>query len=200
MSQRRDAIDNILSLRGACPEGVVWARRHRTFEEVWEALESPAWALWALQTFGYQGERKLRLFAATCAQRSLALWDDPQHARALELAVKVATGAAGDDELRAGHLATKKAAASIAGRPDYSEAMAAAASAAIGALRPRAMDAAMEAARESSRAVAWDPDGPHTWAQEAAWQMGELRRIVGGDVHPLIAEVRRTHRGALHVL
>jgi hypothetical protein len=200
MSQRRDAIDNILSLHRACPEAVTWSRQHRTLEDAWEALESPAWGLWALRTFKYGDERKLRLFAVACARRSLALWDDPQHARALDLATKLATGTAAEADRSAAYLATKKAAASIVDRPDYSEAMAAAATAAVAVLRARASDAAMEAARESSRAVAWDPDNPATWEEEGTWQMAELRRIVGADIPPLAADVRRANRGALHVL
>jgi hypothetical protein len=200
MSERKDVIDNLLSLHRACPEAIAWSRRYQTLEEAWEALESPSWGLWALQTFGYQGERKLRLFAASCARRSLSLWDDPQHGRALELATKAAAGTASDEALAAGYLATKRAAASIVDRPDYSEAMAAAATAAAATLRGRAMDAAMEAAREAGRAVAWDPDDPSTWEEEGRWQMSELRRIVGADVHALIAQVRKSSRGALHVL
>ena len=62
------------------------------------------------------------------------------------------------------------------------------------------MDAAREAAREAGRAIAWDPDNPSTWEEEGRWQMSELRRVVGADVHSLIAEVRKSSRGTLHVL
>lgn len=200
MSQRKDAIENLLSLHRACPEAVVWARRYATLEEVWEALTAPDWALWALETFGYRGDRQLRLFAAACARRCSALWSDPQCVRAVELAAKAAVDAAGAADLAAGYLATRKAAGSIVDRPDYSEAMAAAAAAAAGALRASAVDAAKEASRESARAVAWDPDSAASWDEEGAWQCDELRRIVGDDIHAVIAEARRSTRGALHVL
>ena len=200
MSERRDAIDNMLSLRRACPEAVVWSRRFRTLEEAWEGLDSPAWALWALEKFGYRDERKLRRFAVACAERCKPLWDDPQRARAIEVASRAAAGAASRDDLLAAYVATRRAAEAIVDRPDYSEAMAAAAAAAIGAVRDLPYEAARDAARESSRAVAWDVGNAGSHPEEGAWQCDELRRIVGADIHATIAEARRSTRGQLHVL
>ena len=116
MSERRDAIDNLLSLRRACPEAVVWSRRFRTLEEAWEGLDSPAWALWALEKFGYRDERKLRQFAVACAERCKALWDDPQRARAIEVASRAATGAASRDDLLAAYVATRRCSVRAASR------------------------------------------------------------------------------------
>lgn len=200
MSERRDPIDNILALHRACPEAVVWSRRHRTLEEAWDALEAPDWALWALDRFGYRGERELRLFAAACARRSQPLWDDPACARAIDVATRAASGQVDASALRAAYLATRDAASAIVDRPDYTEAMAAAACAASAALRDRAIDAANDASRESARAITWSSDDPRTWRDEAVWQCAELRRLVGPDAHALAAEVRRGARGALHVL
>lgn len=200
MTQQRDALERILSLHKACPEAVVWSRSHATLEDAWAALETSEWMLWGLEAFGFTGDRKLRLFAASCALRSRALWDDPQHDAALEAATRAATGASTKDELAAAYLATKKAAAKIVDRSDYTEGMAAAAAAAVSALRLPAMEAAKDASRESARAIAWDAKNGRPAAEELAWQAGELRRIVGADIHPLIADVRRRTRGALHVL
>lgn len=200
MTQRRDAVENILSLHRACPEAVDWAKGYATLEEVWQALTAPDWALWGLSTFGYRDRHKLRLFAAICAERSAALWDDPACRQAIDLARKAASGKADGEALSAGYLATWKAAEKITARPDWSEAMAAAASAAIGALLPEAIDAALQASRESSRAMAWDPDYAGSWAEEGAFQSDELRRIVGDDVGAVIAEARRRSKGVLHVV
>lgn len=200
MSERRDAIENTLSLHRACHEGVVWARKYATFEDAWAAIEAPDWMLWACETFGYRGERKLRLFAAACAARCQALWDDPQAARAVALAAKAGAGPVTADELRAELSATRRAAAAIVDRPDYSEAMAAAAAAITGALHDRAIEAAKAASRESARAIAWDPNQPSSWSEEAAWQSAELRALIGGESHDTIADIRKKNRGTLHVL
>lgn len=200
MTQQRDAVERILSLHKACPEAIVWSRRHATLDDAWKALESSEWMLWALETFGFSGDRKLRLFAASCALRSRALWDDPQHAAAIEAATAAATGAASKDDLAAAYLATKKAAAKIVDRSDYTEGMAAAAAAAVSALRQPAMEAAKAASRESARAIAWDARNGRPVEEELTWQATELRRIIGPDIQPLIADVRARSRGALHVL
>lgn len=200
MTQQRDAVERILSLHKACPEAIVWSRQHATLDDAWRALDNAEWMLWALSAFGFQGDRKLRLFAASCALRSRALWDDPQHAAAIESATAAATGAATKDDLAAAYLATKKAAAKIVDRSDYTEGMAAAASAAVSALRQPAMEAAKEASRESVRAIAWDAKSGRPPEEELAWQAVELRRIIGPDIQPLIADVRARTRGSLHVL
>lgn len=200
MSQQRDAIDNMLSLRRACPEAVAWSRKFRTLEELWEALDAPDWALWGLEKFGYRGDRELRQFAVVCAERCKGLWTDPNGARAIEVASRVARGAASRDDLLAAHLAAKRAAEALPDRPDYTEAMAAAAAAAIGAARDLPYDAARDASRESARAIAWDVTRPGSYPEEGAWQCAELRRIIGGAIHPVIADARRSTRGVLHVL
>jgi hypothetical protein len=200
MTLHRDAVERILTLHKACPEALVWSRDHATLEAAWEALDNAEWMLWALHTFGYQGERKLRLFAASCALRSRAFWPDPQCDAAIQAATNATPGPAGKDALAAAYLATKAAAAKIVDRSDYSLSMAHAAGAAQSALRLDAMQAAKDASCESARAIASDPKAPRPPAEELAWQATELRRIVGPDITPLIAAVRKSTRGALHVL
>ncbi|MEZ4300827.1 MAG: hypothetical protein R3B70_38190 [Polyangiaceae bacterium] len=200
MTQRRDAVDNILSLHKACPEAVVWSRTQPNLEAAWQSLTYPDWALWALDTFGYRDARKLRQFAAVCAARSKALWDDPACAQAIAVAERAAAGTVSPEELLAAYLATRKAAQAIIDRPDYSEAMVGAAAAAVGCLHEHPMEAAMQASRESARAIAWDPGTDSSWDEEGSFQCEELRRIIGPDVDPLIAEVRKSNRGMLRVL
>lgn len=199
MSQRRDDIEGILRRQRACPQAIPWATRHATLEELWQACEAPDWMLWALDAFGFRGDRKLRLFAASCALRAQRLWSDPQSTRAIDVATSAAAGKAGPAELSAAREATEKAREAIVTRADYSEAMAAAASAAAACVRDLAMDAAMDASRESARAAWWDVDAAGSWPEEALWQANELRRIVGADIDPLIAEIRKRARGVLTV-
>ncbi|MBK8256696.1 MAG: hypothetical protein IPK82_29000 [Polyangiaceae bacterium] len=200
MTQRKDPIEKILTRRKACPEAVVWARQFDTLEEVWQSLAAPDWALWALSAFGYQSDRKLRQFAVLCAQRCKALWPDPACDKALSIAEKAAAGLVADAELTAAYRDAHAAANTVAERTDFSESLAAASAAVVAALRTHAMDAAMGASRESSRAIAWDPSSDNSWDEEGVWQSNELRRIVGGDVHTLIADVRRTTRNVLPIV
>jgi hypothetical protein len=197
MSQRKDPIEKILVRYRACPEAIPWASGFATLEEAWQACEAPDWLLWALDAFGYHGERKLRLFAASCALRVQRLWDDPQGTRAIAMATSVASGNAASADLPAAYHATLKASGAIVDRPDYSEAMAAAAAAAVATLRDLGIDAAMDASRESARAVWWDVESPGSWPEEGVWQSNELRRIIGGDVHALFAEVLKKERAVL---
>lgn len=199
MNERRDAIENTLSLHRACPEGIVWARKFATWDDAYRALEASDWLLWACVTFGYANEHKLRAFAATCAARSQSLWPDPQAARAIATARKASQGAATADDLAAELVATKRAAAKIVSHPDYSESMAAAACAVIGALHERAQDAATTAARESARAIAWDPSQPASWKEESAFQVTELRALIGDEAPAYIERIRASNRGALRV-
>lgn len=196
----KDPMEALLTRHQACPEAVELARGMDTWEQLWEALEAPHWMLWGLATFGYRGERRLRLFAASCALRALRRWNDPAGARAVELATAHATGAASREELLAGYAAAQKAAAGIVDRADYSEAMAHAAAAALATLREDAHDAARAASSESASAIAWDPEDASTLEDEAVWQASELRRIVGGDVHGVIAEIRKAERRSLTIL
>lgn len=195
-----DPLVTMLERRRACPEGVDLARNFDTLESLWEGLTDPDWMLWGLEAFGYAGDRKLRVFAASCAMRAQRRWSDPAALRAVELATTFATGAATLDELRAGQAAARKAAATIVDRSDFSEAMAAAASACISALRERPYDAARSTAAESARAVAWDPDADEGATEEIAWQVSELRRIVAADIPGLIAEIRKAERRTLNIL
>ncbi|MFO0587859.1 MAG: hypothetical protein U0441_09985 [Polyangiaceae bacterium] len=199
MTERRDAIENTLSLHRACPEGVVWARQFATWDDAYRALPASDWLLWACATFGYANEHKLRAFAATCAARSQSSWPDAQAARAIAVARKVSQGAATSDDLAAELVATKRAAAKIVTHADYSESMAAAACAVIGALHERAMDAAMTAARESARAIAWDPSQPASWKEESSFQVAELRALIGDEASAYIDQIRTNNRRALRV-
>ncbi len=200
MTARPDEITKLLARHNACPEGIPWASRFATWEELWQGCEAPDWMLWGLDAFGYKNSRRLRLFAAACALRVKPLWDDPEATNAIDVATNVATGGLAAADLPAAYAKTMKAQAATLGRADWSEAMAAAASACVATLRDVAMDAAMDASRESARAVYWDVTVAGSWREEGVWQAGELRRIVGGDIHGLIAEVRKKASGVLSVV
>ena len=195
-----DDIQKTLLRNDACRQAIPWASGFATWEELWQACDAPDWMLWGLDKFGYKNDRRLRLFAASCALRVQRLWDDPQAARAIETATDAATGKATAAELAAAHRATLAARDRLPERADFSESMAAAATAAASALRDVAMDAAMDASRESARAIWWDPDSPGSWREEGTWQANELRRIIGPDIDPLITEIRKRSRGVLEVV
>lgn len=200
MAPRKDDIRDLLIRHDACRASIPWTAKFDTLEDMWRACEAPEWMLWAMDTFGFRGERKLRLFAASCALRAERLWNDPQATRAIETATRAASGNAGPADLAAAFEATWAARDKITQRADYSEAMAAAASAALACVRDLAMDAAMDASRESARAAWWDVASPGSWPEEAVWQANELRRIVGADIDPFIADLRKRSRGVLAVV
>jgi hypothetical protein len=200
MSAPRDDIDSLLRRHKACPEALPWANGFATWEELWFACEAPDWLLWGLDALGFQGETKLRLFAAACAERARPLWDTPEGAQAIGVARRFAEGKASRGELVAAREAATSARAALPERADTTEATLAAASAAIACLRDVAMDAAMDASRESARVAYWDPDIKGSWPEEGQWQANELRRIVGRDIDGFIDEVRKRERGRLRVL
>lgn len=200
MSAPRDDIDSLLRRHKACPEALPWASGFATWEELWHACEAPDWLLWGLDALGFQGETKLRLFAAACAERARPLWDTPEGAEAVAVARRFAEGKASRSELVAARDAATAARAALPERTDTTEARLAAASAAIACLRDLAMDAAMDASRESARVAYWEPDIPGSWPEEGKWQANELRRILGRDIDAFIEDVRRRERGRLRVL
>lgn len=194
MALQKDDIEGLLRRHHACPEALPWATGCRTLEELWESCEAPDWMLWALWTFEYNDGRRLRRFAAVCAERVHRLWDHPKARHAIDLAKYAAIGIVHPDTLETVRAIVTEAANEVTQRLDYSEAMAAAAAAAIVCLRDRPMDAAMDASRESARAVRWDGTVAGSWPEEGIFQAAELRAIVGDSIHPLIAGIRRRVR------
>src|SRR5580698_8875626 len=113
MTQRSEGarIAELLMRHEACPQGVLWARRFSTLEELWQACPEIEWMLWALERFGYRGHRRLRLFAVACARRHAELLMDPRSREAVAVAERYAAGEADKDSLLAALEAGRTAAA-----------------------------------------------------------------------------------------
>lgn len=79
--------------RVECPERLDrFARRFRTFEEVWDQCPRADWMFWMMEKFQRGSRRGLRLFICQCARRWWAFMPDARSQRAVEVAERYARG------------------------------------------------------------------------------------------------------------
>lgn len=184
---------DILIKYGACPEARHWALAYSTPEQLWEACHEPEWMLWALDKLGFEWREELRRFAIGCARRVVPAVDD---AGELAGAGAVASGVRARrtlGELRQGWRDRMDRHESSQPREDLTVATVAARSCLWSVLRDRPLDAAVDTSRQALRVKAWgDPalSVALSVSAEARAQTDDLRRILGGEVVPLLAAVR----------
>lgn len=156
-------------------------------------LDSPGgldWALWAMRCAEpvTDRDRIARLFAADCAERVVALADDPRATEAITVARRYATGGATGGELAVAGAAAWDASRVAAWNISWiARAAASAASAAAGA---DVWDAAHGASWAAARAAAGNPDdGEAARDTEVAWQTDRLRLYLTGAELPPVEPV-----------
>jgi hypothetical protein len=176
--------------RGACPEGVLWARRFLTLEDLWQHCPQIEWMLWGLSQLDYRRDRRLRLFAVACARRHWDLLLDARSREVIAVAERYAHGEADEDDLVAAREAGRAATRDVVRVAGWTAAAAAARAAALETARDAAMDAARGAALHGLRTAAWEVHRDVTRESEEAWQTAELRRVVGDDLKLLLMPLR----------
>jgi hypothetical protein len=167
-AKKESRLVRLLKAKGACADGIEWAKQHRTASAAWEACDKPDWMLWAIDATGLADskamQKKLRLFACWCARNTpladgRVTWDlltDERSRKAVEVAERFANGEATREELDAAWAAAWDAARAAAGAAARAAARAAAGDAALDAAWAAAGAAARDAAWAAARAAARD--------------------------------------------
>jgi hypothetical protein len=175
-AKKESRLVRLLKAKGACADGIEWAKQHRTASAAWEACDKPDWMLWAIDATGLADskamQKKLRLFACWCARNTpladgRVTWDlltDERSRKAVEVAERFANGEATREELAAAGAAAWDAARGAAARA---------------AARAAAGDAALDAAWAAALAAAGAAAGAAALAAAGAAQAKALRKLVG---------------------
>jgi hypothetical protein len=184
-------IIELLKQLDACPEAIAWAQGYRTFGELWRDCPHTEWMLWFLEQLGYKDERKLRLFAITCARHHDHLLIDIRSKKVIEVAENFAEGKVGREELKSAWKAGRVAAVESIHAPTWSMALASAQSAAVACARSSALNAAKDASKNALRAAAWNITSDVKVAGEEAWQTDRLRQILADDLPVILLRAKQ---------
>ena len=186
-----DAVDLVIQRvaehHRACPEAVEWASKLPSFELMWERCTRPAWILGLFDEIDYHDEGRLRLFAASCAQRNCDRVSDFDGDRFLAVARQTASGDLAVDVLTNEAKVCRRLADEALSK-HWTTVRAAVIDSVCDTLRLSPLAAAMNASQNGQKASL-------CIVKEEEWQAGELRKLFGYDLsHIIKLGIRRVGR------